>query len=253
MLSGLLWLNPDGSTVQVEGSLGSPISAALLGQDALLLYYNALWAVSAGGSTSRLVMNIEYDYRTAHIARGLTVAGDHAFFTLPSLGGTGPNGGIEIQLWTTRGAAADTTRIATFSSIGAMVSLPSGLFFEGTEIEGGKELWYSNGTAEGTFRVRDIMPGASDGLCASPQWIEGVGVLFGGFDPEEGCEALGFSRNARVHGARGSASARDVLRLAQKSRAPWGRALPAGQRSRRSYALPPSADPGTGVSEGGLG
>lgn len=115
---------------------------------------------------------------------GLHRAGNRAFFFTRTIEG-------RIELWTSDGRTARTQRLTTLCGQAADCGLPYGTGFLGagglsfflvrTEAEGG-ELWRSDGTVAGTFRVRDIHqdPGSSlgtgltvpDSLWAGTRWID---------------------------------------------------------------------------------
>ncbi|MBA4106987.1 MAG: hypothetical protein C0485_14660 [Pirellula sp.] len=95
--------------------------------------------------------------------------------------------------WTTDGTIAGTTSYASLPSASNSVSVlgvANGLLFykaQGTASTD-FELWRTDGTAAGTFRVKDIRPGDEGGLSASfTRAIDAGGVLY-------------FSANDGVHG-----------------------------------------------------
>lgn len=81
--------------------------------------------------------------------------------------------GLSESLWKTDGTSAGTTAITALSGngggvlldapnyLGEMVNVNGTLFFDANNGTQGRELWKSNGTAEGTSQVKDIFPGAT--------------------------------------------------------------------------------------------
>src|SRR5262245_30835782 len=62
------------------------------------------------------------------------------------------------------------------SSPGAMVAIGGTAYFAATDVDHGRELWKSDGTAAGTTLVKDIRPGLSSSY---PRYLTAVdGTLF---------------------------------------------------------------------------
>ncbi len=106
-----------------------------------------------------------------------TVAGDFLYFA---------TGQLTRDLWRTDGTAAGTVKLSSSSSFSVLGEFEgpgfqeaSGLlYFVGTGADGtGNELWRTDGSAGGTFRLADISPGATSSNLASFTNANGV-LLF---------------------------------------------------------------------------
>lgn len=87
------------------------------------------------------------------------------------------------ELWKTDGTAAGTARIGDpgpqstfaediFAADGGLTAAGGHLFFAAFDEEAGQELWTSDGTPAGTFRLADVDPGPGS---SSPQLLTAVG------------------------------------------------------------------------------
>lgn len=89
-------------------------------------------------------------------------------------------------LWRTDGTA-DGTEIVKSGIQGETLLVSGGLlYFAASDASGGRELWKSNGTPGGTVRVKDINPGAGDGVSSNI-------VAFGGdlyFGADDGINGI---------------------------------------------------------------
>ena len=63
------------------------------------------------------------------------------------------------------------------SRIGSFQRLGEALLFWANDGTSGRELWRTDGTAEGTYLVKDVVPGAADGSVSFGVWIGVVGNL----------------------------------------------------------------------------
>ena len=69
-----------------------------------------------------------------------------------------------FELWQTSGPVASTTKITNLPGFsGQMVTAGDQLFFPGVDQAHGRELWTSDGTANGTKLLKDIKPGPDSG------------------------------------------------------------------------------------------
>ena len=105
---------------------------------------------------------------------GLMAVGDALFFRVPT-----PGGGAD--LWKSDGTEAGTVRVAAVGAAPYLQSwggsgdtrraaaLGSLLLFAGADAAGGVELWRSDGTEAGTYRLADIEPGPGG---SDPAWFE---------------------------------------------------------------------------------
>ncbi len=162
-------------------------------------YKVELWRTDGTTSGTSLIKDINPD-GGSNISE-LTVVGDDVYF----IADDGVHG---QELWKTDGSEAGTTLVkdiepGTSSSLnqigggfGIPVVLPTlvgfdgSLFFTARTADKGFELWKSDGTETGTQVVKDISPGASDGLrftpyaygtygpYSRPELIEAGGKLF---------------------------------------------------------------------------
>jgi ELWxxDGT repeat protein len=124
---------------------------------------------------------------------GLVPVGNHLFFRITLAGG-------ETELWKTDGTEAGTARVAAvgpMTTAGGRPFWPSesqrgtalgiSLLFAASDPSGGVELWRSDGTEAGTFRLKDIEPGAGS---SEPMWFAAYNgkVYFGAYDSAGGRE-----------------------------------------------------------------
>lgn len=89
-------------------------------------------------------------------------AGDRAFILL-----TTPAGGLDEDLWVTSGSPPNTHRVTTGLRTAhdrPIIWVPRLrlLFFVATDSEHGFELWRSDGTEVGTYRLTDLAPGSEN-------------------------------------------------------------------------------------------
>ncbi len=77
---------------------------------------------------------------------------------------------LAAALWTTRGDAASTEKLADVEADDLTPSA-SLLFFAGTDSATGTELWVSDGTAGGTHRVLDLLPGVAGSIDPYPAFL----------------------------------------------------------------------------------
>jgi ELWxxDGT repeat protein len=66
------------------------------------------------------------------------------------------------ELWTSDGTTAGTKALNRFSGIRHLVVVGGAAYFTAQTENAGYELWRSNGTAGGTFMLKDIFPGRGD-------------------------------------------------------------------------------------------
>ena len=123
---------------------------------------------------------------------GLIPVGNQVFFRVTVAGGT--------ELWRSDGTEAGTVRVA---AVGPAPATGGGLFLAGDwqrgaalgdtlifaagDAAGGVELWRSDGTEVGTFRLKDIEPGPAS---SDPMWFAAYNgkVYFGAYDGARGRE-----------------------------------------------------------------
>lgn len=117
-----------------------------------------LWATDA--TTLGTIQLRQFSFNVA----GFTDYGSRKYISAPS----------GAYLWRTDGTIAGTDSIPLpgVSSIGEMVVCNNLLFFVATSAASGTELWRTDGTPAGSFMVKDIGPGATNGLGVKP--IAGV-------------------------------------------------------------------------------
>ncbi|MBS0394551.1 MAG: cadherin-like domain-containing protein [Proteobacteria bacterium] len=124
-----------------------------------------LWRTDGTAAGTQLVKDIRPGPAGSN-ATQLTVVGGVLYFFADD----GTNG---VELWRSDGTAAGTHIVADInpgagdgataaSATGEAIPAIGGvLYFCGTDAGGGAELWRSDGTATGTYRVADINPGAA--------------------------------------------------------------------------------------------
>ncbi len=110
--------------------------------------------------------------------------GDSNPYNLQELGGkllftigTDPGGGTDSELWVSDGTAAGTFRLIDIepgpagsqpASLGKIGTGPGAIMLLSAQTSAaGRELWRTDGTAAGTFLVKDINPGTGDSLGTS--------------------------------------------------------------------------------------
>jgi trimeric autotransporter adhesin len=123
-----------------------------------------LWRTDGTVDGTFLVKDINPGSKDSDPAR-LTVAGNTLYFTATN--GSTANG---IELWRTDGTSTGTTMVAdirpgTGSSNplgnpgGALIPFNGKVYFTADDGTTGRELWFSDGSAGGTQRLKDINPG----------------------------------------------------------------------------------------------
>jgi ELWxxDGT repeat protein len=126
--------------------------------------------------------------------QGLIPVGDHVFFRVSLPGGTN-------ELWKSDGTEAGTVRVAAVGPMPAAAgvglfeqgdwqrgaALGNILLFAAADTAGGVELWRSDGTEAGTFRLKDIEPGPAS---SDPTWFAAFDgkVYFGAYNAAAGRE-----------------------------------------------------------------
>ncbi|MCC6678608.1 MAG: hypothetical protein IT436_15855 [Phycisphaerales bacterium] len=149
-----------------------------------LLAAVALFAPYAAAQTPYLVKDFstQYSQRFGLAPQRMVADGDTRVFFF------GSDRANSLELWTTDGTAGGTTFVRDIRAGG--VSIPDDgpryqtvlinhiLYFAANDGVAGEELWRSDGTVNGTYRVVDLFPGSRGG---GPQWLCDVeGELFFG-------------------------------------------------------------------------
>src|SRR5262249_32668278 len=113
------------------------------------------------------------------------------------------NGANGVELWKTSGTGNVMVKDIC---PGTCSGYPSGLryangilYFQATDLTGGQELWRSDGTDGGTFRVADIVPGPGS---SQPSDFRKVGskLYFTAYTPETNRELYAFDLLSGVLG-----------------------------------------------------
>ncbi len=191
ILQGSLSSLPDGLT-NVNGTLFFSASDGIDGRE--------LWKSDGTSMGTRIVKDIRPGSASgiAHSSNPweLTNVNGTLFFT--AVGPGASNALCGRELWKSDGTPAGTTLVKdihpgrNFGLVGdpeprRLTNVNGTLFFEADDSVSGKELWKSDGTLNGTTRVKDINPGA---LNSQPQYLTNFnGTLFfsaGGPDPNTG-------------------------------------------------------------------
>ena len=144
---------------------------------------------------------------------------------------TASDGSSGFELWKSDGTAAGTVCVADinpgyFSTTGPVSSSPGNLtnvngtlFFTADDGSSGVELWKSDGTAAGTVRVADLIPGSAG---SSPSFLTNLNgtLFFAAFDYAKGSElwksdgtAAGTVRVADIIPGSGSSSPRNLTNV----------------------------------------
>ena len=125
--------------------------------------------------------------------QGLVAVGGRVYFRVTLPGGA-------TELWKSDGTEAGTARVAAVGAVPLAImglfaggdwqrgaALGSLLIFAASDPAGGVELWRSDGTEGGTYRLADIDPGAGS---SDPMWFAAFGgkVYFGASDGATGRE-----------------------------------------------------------------
>lgn len=109
----------------------------------------SLWRVAGDRSIGDRVFTFPFVERSVE---PFAFVGEHLFFRV----GLG-------QLWKSDGTAAGTQLVTTLVSIDSeFTATDDAFYFVGNDGSSGVELWRSNGTSEGTFRISDTAPGNSN-------------------------------------------------------------------------------------------
>jgi ELWxxDGT repeat protein len=155
-----------------------PLGAVDLGAVTLFVFDDGihgteLWATDGSLAGTRLVLDINPGPSSSSIT-SLIVAQGTAYFWADD----GTNG---LQLWKSNGAAAGTSLVANITPTDRVVGGPIGpplvaigsiVYFAANDGQSGVELWRSDGTSAGTYRLRDIAPGQAS---SNPDQLTAVG------------------------------------------------------------------------------
>jgi ELWxxDGT repeat protein len=184
------WLPDPGSLWRTDGTEGGTVEVARLlvenlvaGTDALFFlswdeaHGRELWRSDGTPTGTRRVSDIVPGPEGAY-AGMLTPAGTRLFF---SVRGPFPPSALWIS------DESGTRRIREFSGINWIAPFAGGVLLSASDGETGRELWRSDGTAEGTVLVRDALPGPGGSEPSSPAIVGGV-VLFAAQDADHGRE-----------------------------------------------------------------
>jgi ELWxxDGT repeat protein len=152
---------------------------------------NQLWVSRGGETDTLLVRNFYASAGGSMLARNLVGIGNRLFFRA-----TGPGGSSEI--WTSNGTPDGTVMLNRFApqppsrtppSDHSIVNVGGVAYFTAAEESNPSdvELWKSDGTKEGTVRVKDIQPGDAGSL---PRSLVSAGdrLFFSATGPDGGRE-----------------------------------------------------------------
>ena len=106
--------------------------------------------------------------------------------------------GAAGQLWRTDGTPDGTYAVAPARSVGSSVAVNNVVYFAESDPATGVELWRTDGSAAGTRIVKDLNPGAGDGLLSNPSVAYGT-IYFGGTDGTSGGAVVEERRDRRRH------------------------------------------------------
>jgi ELWxxDGT repeat protein len=121
-----------------------------------------LWATDGSPAGTHLVLDINPGPSSSTISSLIAAQGTAYFWA-----DDGTNG---LQLWKSNGTAAGTSIVANISHVPAnpngltgppMVAIGPIVYFAANDGQSGVELWRSDGTVTGTYRLSDIAPGAA--------------------------------------------------------------------------------------------
>lgn len=118
-----------------------------------------IWSTRGTASSTRLLKELVHEESLGSHPRGLTTVGERAFFFA--------SGEEEVELWVTDGTPPGSRQVAEFERnpvVDATLAGPTRIgdrfyFWHRPPLAGfeGKELWRSDGTAEGTERIATIL------------------------------------------------------------------------------------------------
>ncbi len=179
---------PEDGLVSILGDVGGTLFFARGRElDARMLY-----AMDGTPGGIRRFLPSPYNVFNSNSLVGCLVNDRLYFHALGNRGvGTPPDG-----LWSTDGTEAGTTLIATFDEPpgGFCAMGDRGLLFFAKRDPQGAEPWFTGGTPESTFMLKDIWPGEESSGPADPAYVEVIGrpeysrAFFRATDPEHGSE-----------------------------------------------------------------
>lgn len=133
-----------------------------------------IWSSDGTAGGTVLLKNIQPSSQTSSDPLAFTLAGDKVFFTAVTEVGR--------ELWETDGTTAGTKLVKNIGidlyplpqfptyiqpidgQVTGIAAFGSKVVFKATDTVAGSELWASDGTAEGTFRLGDLLPGPANGV-----------------------------------------------------------------------------------------
>ncbi|MBK7859317.1 MAG: HYR domain-containing protein [Archangiaceae bacterium] len=138
-----------------------------------------LWVTDGSAAGTRRFADLRPGTANSSYPGSLTAQGERLFFFAKDSSTT-------LSLYVAE-ASAGVTKLVTFSPdmpgnpqgrYGWISPGPTGVYFPGWDAQSGLELWFSDGTAAGTHRVKDLWPGPASGLAYDEPLVQGGRRMF---------------------------------------------------------------------------
>ncbi|MEZ6116299.1 MAG: hypothetical protein R3C28_06970 [Pirellulaceae bacterium] len=135
-------------------------SAVVFNNELLFVDEVGSQVVITNGMETERILAEGFEFIRQHTFSGGTIYHGTWFTTTAAHAYFGVRNGDMDELWVTDGTAENTRALRSFHSVAQLSAADNILYFAGDD-EFGSELWRSDGTPAGTFRLTDINPGNS--------------------------------------------------------------------------------------------